>query len=155
MDIEAAPGPSPDCTRQIYRVFFKLQSSASFACNNASVLHTYRDIYAPPWVGSRSPDGWEIPSGYRPGGWVLHQPPLSFGFDSQTRGTRENRRTLCESTGFLTGPSPALGGLQIPRWLGSDPLRLSAWWLSLVPATLEFWVRFPNERNQGKQAHPV
>jgi hypothetical protein len=50
-------------------------------------------------------------------------------------------------------PSPALGGLQIPRWLGSDPL--SAWWLGLAPATLEFWVRFPNERNQGKQAHPV
>jgi hypothetical protein len=27
----------------------------------------------------------------------------------------------------------------------------------LAPATLEFWVRFPNERNrsQGKQAHPV
>ncbi len=24
-----------------------------------------------------------------------------------------------------------------------------------APATLEFWVRFPNERNQGKQAHPV
>jgi hypothetical protein len=47
-----------------------------------------------PWVGSRSPDGWDqIP--YRPGGWVLHQPPWSFGFDSQTRGTRENRRTLC------------------------------------------------------------
>ena len=46
------------------------------------------------WVGSRSPDGWDqIP--YRPGGWVLHQPPWSFGFDSQTRGTRENRRTLC------------------------------------------------------------
>jgi len=21
--------------------------------------------------------------------------------------------------------------------------------------TLKFWVRFPNERNQGKQAHPV
>jgi len=31
----------------------------------------------------------------QPGGWVLHQPPWSFGFDSQTRGTRENRRTLC------------------------------------------------------------
>jgi len=44
-----------------------------------------------------------------------------------------------------------MGGLQIPRWLGSDPL--SAWWLGLAPATLEFW--FPNERNQGKQAHPV
>jgi hypothetical protein len=27
---------------------------------------------------------------------------------------------------------------------GSDPL--SAWWLGLAPATLEFWVRFPNER---------
>jgi len=28
-------------------------------------------------------------------------------------------------------------------------------WLGLAPATLGFWVRFPNERNQGKQAHPV
>jgi hypothetical protein len=47
-------------------------------------------VPAPPWVGSRSPDGWDqIP--YRPGGWVLY----------------------------------------------------------------EFWVRFPNERNQEKQAHPV
>jgi hypothetical protein len=28
--------------------------------------------------------------------------------------------------------------------LGSDyPMR---WWLGLTPATLEFWVRFPNER---------
>jgi hypothetical protein len=27
--------------------------------------------------------------------------------------------------------------------------------LGLAPVTLEFWVRFPNERNQGKQAHPV
>jgi hypothetical protein len=25
------------------------------------------------------------------------------------------------------------------------------WWLGLAPATLEFWVRFPNERNQKKQ----
>ncbi len=52
------------------------------------------------------------------------------------------------------GSQPRHGwGLQIPRWLGSDPL--SAWWLGLAPATLEFWVRFPNERNQGNQAHPV
>jgi hypothetical protein len=50
-------------------------------------------VPAPPWVGSRSPDGWDqIPRWA--GGWVLHQPPWSFGFDSQTRGTRENRRTL-------------------------------------------------------------
>jgi len=27
--------------------------------------------------------------------WVLHQPPWSFGFDSQTRGTRENRVSPC------------------------------------------------------------
>jgi hypothetical protein len=57
------------------------------------------------------------------------------------RTLRENRRTLCKSTGFLTGPSSS----RVP-WLGSDPL--SAWWLGLAPATLEFWVRFPNERNQ-------
>ena len=45
---------------------------------------------APPWVGSRSPDGWDqIPRWA--GGWVFHQPPWSFGFDSQARGTRENR----------------------------------------------------------------
>jgi hypothetical protein len=50
-------------------------------------------------------------------------------------------------------PSPALGVLQILCWLGSDPLM--GWWLGLAPATMEFWVRFPNERNQGKQAHPV
>ncbi len=31
------------------------------------------------------------------------------------------------------------------------PLLLSlGWWLGLAPATLEFWVQFPNERNQGK-----
>ena len=29
------------------------------------------------------------------------------------------------------------------------------WWFGLAPATLEFWVRLQNERNQGKQAHPV
>jgi hypothetical protein len=51
---------------------------------------------APPWVGvgSRSPDGWDqIPRWA--GGWVLHQSPWSFGFDSQTRGTRENRAPPC------------------------------------------------------------
>jgi hypothetical protein len=36
---------------------------------------------------------------------------------------------------------PALGGLQIPAGLV----------VGLAPTTLEFWVRFPNERNQGKQ----
>jgi len=66
-------------------------------------------------VGSRSPDGWDqIP--YRPGVWVLHQPPWSFG-----------------KTGAPCVKVP--GSSRVP--------------------TLEFWVRFPNERNQGKQAHPV
>ena len=27
--------------------------------------------------------------------------------------------------------------------------------VGLAPATLEFWVRFPNEKTQGKQAHSV
>ena len=54
---------------------------------------------APPWVGSRSPDGWDqIPRWA--GGWVLHQSPWSFGFDSQTRGTRENRAV---SAGLVDG----------------------------------------------------
>ena len=59
-----------------------------------SIASSETNHTAPPWVGSRSPDGWDqIPRWA--GGWVLHQPPWSFGFDSQTRGTRENRRTLC------------------------------------------------------------
>jgi hypothetical protein len=42
-----------------------------------------------------------------------------------------------------------------PPWVGSRyPM---GWWLGFAPVTLEFWVQFPNERNQdqGKQAHPV
>jgi hypothetical protein len=35
--------------------------------------------------------GFQIPRVRWAGGWFLHQPPWSFGFDSQTRGTRENR----------------------------------------------------------------
>jgi len=69
--------------------------------------HTSR-VPAPPWVGSRSPDGWgQIRWS---GGWVLHQPPWSFRFDSQTRGARENRRNLCSSTWFPTGPTEMLHG---------------------------------------------
>ena len=45
----------------------------------------------PAWVGSRSPVVWD-----QMGWWLgLHQPPLSFWFDSQTRGTRENRAPPC------------------------------------------------------------
>ena len=46
----------------------------------------------------------------------MHQTPWSFGLDSQTRGTRENRSPPCVKerkdiiiiTGFLTGPRPRL-----------------------------------------------
>jgi hypothetical protein len=38
---------------------------------------------------------------------LMHQSPRRFGFDSQTRGTRENRRAQCESTGFRTGLAPS------------------------------------------------
>jgi len=49
-----------------------------------------------------------------------------------------------ETINLVGGPTP---------WMGSrSPM---GWWFGLAPATLEFWIRFPNERNQGKQAHPV
>ncbi len=60
---------------------------------------TFRENRAPPCVKVQGfhgspPDGWEeIPRWA--GGWVLNQPPWSFGFDSQTRGTRENREPPC------------------------------------------------------------
>jgi hypothetical protein len=46
----------------------------------------------------------------------------------------------------------AHGSQPRPGWNSRSPL---GWWLGLAPATLEFWVCFPNERNQGKQAHSV
>jgi hypothetical protein len=85
-------------------------------------------------------------------GWWLGLAPATLEFWVRFPNERNQGKqgaTLCESTGFLTGPSPALGGLQIPCWLGSGPPM--GWWLGLAPATLEFWVRFPNERNQRKQ----
>jgi hypothetical protein len=55
------------------------------------------------------------------------------------------------------GNSPKLNTTHNPPWVGSDSRSLGqlGWWFGLAPATLECWVRFPNERNQGKQAHPV
>ena len=49
-----------------------------------------------------------------------------------------------------------MGGLQIKQWLGSDesPIGLVVGSCTSHRA-LEFWVRFQNERNQGKQAPPV
>ena len=56
-------------------------------------------------------------------------------------------RTVSRKWVGKTGPSVS------PAWVGSgSPM---GWWFGLAPATLEFWVRFPTERNQGKQAHPV
>jgi len=88
-------------------------------------------VPAPPWMDSRSPDGWDqIPRWA--GGWVLHQPPLSFGFDSQTRepappwvGSRspDGWDHVCV---FITA---------VPITNGSDPPM--GWWLGLAPATLE------------------
>ena len=91
-------------------------------------------VPAPPWVGSRSPDGWDkIPQWT--GGWVLHQPPWSFGFDSQTRGSRENRSTPCVKVpGSSRVPAPPWVGSrspdgwdQIPRWAGGRVLHQPPW----------------------------
>jgi len=64
-----------------------------------------------------------------PMGWWLdlHQPPWSFGFDSQTRGTRENRAPPCVKVpGSSRVPAPPWvssrspdGWDQIPRWAGA------------------------------------
>ena len=41
-----------------------------------------------------------------------------------------------ETINLVGGPTP---------WMGSrSPM---GWWFGLAPATLEFWIRFPNERN--------
>jgi hypothetical protein len=59
------------------------------SCSNKHTQNTHLG-----GLRSRSPDGWDqIPRWA--GGWFLHQPPWSFGFDSQTRGTRENRAPPC------------------------------------------------------------
>jgi len=54
---------------------------------HTAVINTHPNsfVIGTPWVGSRSPDGRDqIPRWA--GGWGLHQPPWSFGLDSQTRG---------------------------------------------------------------------
>ena len=71
------------------------------------------------------------------------------------RGRQAPARIALWSLRMITLPRSCHSKVLSPKsqWLGSD--LLSAWWLGLAPATLEFWVRFPNERNQGEQAHPV
>ena len=64
------------------------------------------------------------------------------------------RRPCVKVTGSSRVPAPPWVGSRSPdHGRGSDPPM--SWWLGLAPATLKFRVRFPNERNQGKQAHPV
>ncbi len=86
------------------------------SCSNKT--HTYRPG-SPRWAG----------------GWVLHQPPWSFGFDSQTRGTRENRAPPCVRVpGSSRVPAPPWVGSrspdgwdQIPRWAGGWVLHQPPW----------------------------
>ena len=57
-----------------------------FGTTSAGFLH-HHDSFSLALGGLQIP--WD-------GGSVLHQPPSSFGFYSQTRGTREIRCTLCQ-----------------------------------------------------------
>jgi hypothetical protein len=93
------------------------------------------------------------PSNYRlsPSLGIRSLPPatLEFWFDSQTRGTKENRVPPCVQ---------APGSSRVPAtpWVAPYPLMVGirspdGLVVGLAPATLEFWARFPNERNQGKQ----
>jgi len=73
-------------------------------------------VPAPPWVDSRSPDGWDqIPRWAC--GWVLHQPPWSSGFDSQTR----------EPAPPWVGSRSSDGWDQIPQWAGGWVLHQPPW----------------------------
>jgi hypothetical protein len=54
--------------------------------------HTHPKLLGPALGGLQNPDPLMVGNTSRPPmGWWL--PPWSFGLDSQTRGTRENRRT--------------------------------------------------------------
>ena len=63
--------------------------------------------------------------------------------------THTPREQLCSRSCIYKVQSSNKGGLQIPWMLGSDPPM--GWWLGLHQPPWSFWVRFPNERNQGKQ----
>jgi hypothetical protein len=83
---------------------------------------------------------------------------LSLGWRPLALSTRDNARARLPAEAprgsghaRIFKNMQQLGISQASDW-GSDPL--SAWWLGLAPATLEFWVRFPNERNQEKTGAP-
>jgi hypothetical protein len=102
-------------------------------------------------VGSRSPDGWDqIPRWA--GGWACTSHPGVLGSIPKRE---EPGKTGAPCVKYLVpqGSQPRPGWAPDPLMVGiRSPDGLV---VGLAPATLEFWVRFPNERNQGKQAHPV
>jgi hypothetical protein len=66
-------------------------------------------VPAPPWVGSRSPDDWDqIPR--CAGGWACTSHPGVLGSIPKREEPGKTGRHPVQSTGLLTGPSPALGG---------------------------------------------
>ena len=75
------------------------------------------------------------------------------GMPRTARGASCGGETLCVARSERARVQRHPGTL-FPGW-APDPRMPVSWWFRLAPATLEFWVRFPNERNQGKQAHPV
>jgi hypothetical protein len=81
------------------------------ACARKKVRTIGRRIRAREKERETSPalDGLQFPDGqeFR----ALYQSSWSLGFDSQGRGTRENRRTLYSSTGFLKGSHPHVHSL--------------------------------------------
>jgi hypothetical protein len=78
----------------------------------------------------------------------LHQTPWSFGFDSQTRGTTENRAPPCVKVpGSSRVPRSPDGWDQIPRWAGGWYLHQSPWSLpspGWAPDPLMVGIRSPD-----------
>jgi hypothetical protein len=99
-------------------------------------------------VGSSSPDGWDqIPRWA--GGWACTSHPGVLGSIPKREGPGKTGRHHVLKYRVPHGSQPRPGWAPDPLMVGiRSPDGLAIW---LAPATLKIWVRFPNERNQGKQ----
>ena len=141
---------------------FRIVAQMAAAYNNSIIeenLRCQKDLANQPYCSDASPMDAPAASPDEQQAWDAEMHGEQAVYDEQYEQHADLvpwllfKDSVCVECLIGRNQCPAMGGLQISRWLGSDPLL--AWWLGLAPATLEFWVRFPNERNQGKQAHPV
>jgi len=107
-------------------------------------------------VGSKSPDGWDqIPC--RSGGWVLHQPPWSFGFDCQTSRTRKKQAHPVLNYRVPHGSQPRPGWAPDPLMVGiRSPIGLVVGSCTSYPGVLGSIPKreIPKREEPGKTGAP-